>query len=297
MSRQCAFLTTDDFDDGVLTDDERAIDPMAGRGWQVELVPWRRPGVDWDRFEAVVVRSPWDYPARLDAFLSVLGKIDRSAARLENRLSLIEWNARKTYLRDLEAAGVPVLPTLWNESFEAERAGRLFEELGAKEIVVKPVVGVGANGAFRLTRGEDPACFERAEAALGGSYMAQPFVRSVVEEGEYSLIFLNGTYSHAALKTPARGDFRVQHQYDGQIRAVEPEPSLMEAAEAALAAAPGPAPLYARVDLSRTGEDAFALMELELIEPSLYLRTDASAPERLADAFVEWMGHSPRTGS
>ena len=118
--------------------------------------------------------------------------------------------------------------------------------------------------------------------------MAQPFVRSVVEEGEFSLFFFGGAYSHTALKTPKAHDFRVQEEHGGWIRAVEPEPALRALAEDVMDAV-APTPLQARVDLVRMEGDRFALMELELIEPSLYFRTDAASPDRFAHAFDAWM--------
>ena len=286
--RRCAFLTTDQLD-GFVTDDERAHAPLAERGWHVEPVSWHRSEVDWSRFEAVVIRTPWDYHNDLDAFLTTLEHIDHSSARLENDLRLVQWNAHKTYLRDLEARGVPTIPTRWEHGFSAEGAARrLFDELDAAELVVKPTVGAGADDTFRLTP-TDETTLREAEGALSQcSYMAQPFVRSIVEEGEYSVFFFDGAYSHTILKIPASGDFRVQEEHGGLIRAVEAEPSLLDRARQALNALPS-TPLYARVDLARTAQDTFALMELELIEPSLYFRTDPRAPARFADAFAARM--------
>jgi hypothetical protein len=114
--------------------------------------------------------------------------------------------------------------------------------------------------------------------------MMQPFERGIVEEGEYSLVYLNGALSHGILKVPKRGDFRVQEEHGSEIRRITPEPALLAAGEAAIAAV-GQRLLYARADFVRSG-DGFRLMELELVEPSLYLRTDPAAPDRFADAVV-----------
>jgi glutathione synthase/RimK-type ligase-like ATP-grasp enzyme len=280
MSR-IAFLTMESLA-GWSADDHLAVDPLRRRGWAVESVAWRGD-VEWDRFDAVVIRSTWDYFHHLDSFLRVLERIGASRARLLNPLEVVRWNARKEYLRDLEARGVPVVPTRWGSSpGEAALAG-LFGELRADEIVVKPAVSANAAGTYRLRRDTPWSVFADVASALRGrDYLAQPFVRGVVDEGEFSVVLFCGEPSHTVLKTPRGGDFRVQEEHGGLIRAVTPEPALLAAARAALAAA-GPAPLYARADLVRV-DGGFALMELELIEPSLYLRTDADAPERFAAA-------------
>ena len=280
MSR-IAFLTMESLA-GWSADDHLAVDPLRRRGWSVESVPWREDA-GWDRFDAVVIRSTWDYFHHLESFLRVLERIDASRARLLNPLPVVRWNARKEYLRDLEARGVSVVPTRWGRGLDAATVAGLFDELDADEIVVKPAVSANAAGTYRLTRTTPPSALAGVESALRGrEFLAQPFVRGVVDEGEFSVILFGGEHSHTVLKTPRGGDFRVQEEHGGLIRAVTPEPALLAAARAALAAA-GATPLYARADLVRTGS-GFALMELELIEPSLYLRTDAAAPERFAAA-------------
>ena len=282
--RHVAFLTMDSLE-AFVAYDHLAVEPLRARGWAVTDVPWRAE-TDWSRFEAVVIRTPWDYQRAPGAFLEVLAQIEASGARLANPLEVVRWNLDKTYLRDLGARGVPVVPTVWGEGLTPEALGGLFGDLG-REIVVKPTVGANADDAFRLAPDADAS---GALAAFAGRpFMAQPFVRSVVDEGEFSLFYFDGAYSHAILKTPAPRDFRVQEEHGGTIRAVEPAPALRAAAEAALEAAPG-ALLYARPDLVRMPDGSWALMELELIEPSLYFPYDAASPARFADAFVRWMG-------
>lgn len=283
-----AFLTTDRLDDFV-TYDHLAVAPLAARGWTVEFVPWR-DAADWGRWEAVVVRSPWDYQADPDAFLAVLGAIDRSPARLANPLAVMRWNLDKRYLRDLDARGVPIVPTAWGRGLDAPRLDALRADLDAPEIVVKPVVGANADDTFRLppTADASPAL----AAFAGREWMAQPFVPSVVDEGETSVFVFGGAPSHAVLKTPARGDFRVQEEHGGTIRAVPLRPELLAASERALAAAEdagGRGLLYARVDLVTLPDGTPAVIELELIEPSLYFPYDGASPARFADAFVAWM--------
>ena len=287
MNGTCAFLTMGDLGDFV-TDDELAVEPFARRGWRVELVPWRDPAVDWDRFDAVVVRSPWDYQTYPAEFERTLVAIDQSRARLANDLATMRWNLNKRYLQDVEGRGVPIPPTLWRRGLAASELPRMFQQLATEEIVIKPVIGAGAADTFRLTLPQ--ACdwateLERVFAAR--NYIVQPFLPAVVEEGEFSLILFNGKLSHTILKTPKPSDFRVQEEFGSTIRPVNAKPALIAAATMAMDWI-RPTPLYARVDLVRH-QDRYLLMELELAEPSLYLRMDEGAPERFAVAFELWI--------
>jgi hypothetical protein len=283
----CAFLTTDDLE-GFVTDDELVIAPLHERGFEVRFVPWRAR-VDWGGFDAVVIRTTWDYQSAPDDFLEALEAIDRSPARLANDLDLVRWNLRKTYLRDLGSRGVTIVPTHWGSGLRAADLTGRFGELGVGELVVKPVVGANADHAYRLT----PEALEQRAEELEAVYqdrghLVQPFIPSVVDEGEFSVIFFGGRQSHTILKTPKPGDFRVQEEHGSTIVSVVPDAELLAAAERAMAALDR-VPLQARVDLVRLADGRFAVMELELIEPSLYFRMDPGAPSRFAAAFEQWM--------
>ena len=276
----CAFLTMDSL--GHYVDYDRdAVAPLAARGWSVDFVPWRS-GADWSAYDLVVIRTPWDYQNDPETFIGVLEDID-AATRLENPLEVVRWNLRKTYLRDLEAAGVPIVPTMWGHDLTAAALADLEAGWGAHGGVVKPVVGACAEDAFRLGTGLEAAA---AVATFAGrDFMAQPFVEAVVLEGEFSVFVFAGEVSHAILKTPVEGDFRVQEEYGGRIVGVEPEPALAALTSAALEAVPHDRPLlYARVDAVRLEDGSFAVMELELIEPSLYFPFAEGSAERFADA-------------
>lgn len=281
--RRCAFLTTDDLSEFV-TYDHLAVPPLVARGWEVDAVPWRA-GADWGSYDLVVIRSPWDYQDDPEAFLRVLAEVD-AASRLENSLDVVRWNLDKGYLAALAEAGVPVVPGLSRDGLRADGVGALFSELGTDEIVVKPTVSANADGTFRLHR-DRPEGWPAAVAALAHRpLLAQPFVPAVVREGEYSLFTFGGTFSHAIVKTPAAGDFRVQEEHGGRIRAVEPPAEMVAAADRALAAATAlvDSPvLYARTDLVRHA-GAWRVMELELIEPSLYFPFGEGSAERFAAA-------------
>jgi hypothetical protein len=283
--RRCAFLTLDD-PTGYVIDDDLAYPPLAALGWHAVAVPWRSEGVEWAAFDAVVIRSTWDYHDQPDAFLAVLAAIERTGTRLYNGLDLVRWNLRKTYLHDLAARGVPVVPTVWRNRLRPGELAGLLAAVGADEVVIKPVVGANAAGTYRLASRPTPM----EVAAVEGCYndrtlMAQPFVPAVVTEGEYSLFYFDGAYSHAILKTPKPSDFRVQEDHGGLIRPVTADSALRAAGDRVVGAI-GAVPLYARVDLVRSGlgGSGFWLMELELIEPALYFRMDERAAERFARA-------------
>ncbi len=285
--RCCAFLTLAD-STGFVIDDELAYPPLAALGWRVDAISWRRPQVDWHAYDAVVIRSTWDYVNDPDAFLDALAEIERSGTPLFNALDLVRWNLRKTYLRDLAERGVPVVPTIFREQLNPGELPALLEEVATAEVVIKPVVGLNARGAFRL----DAQTVRSRDGELTAYYanrslMAQPFLSAITTEGEFSLLYFNGEHSHTILKTPKAADFRVQEEHGGVIRAVETEDALRDAGDAALRAI-GTVPLYARADFVRANDGSgYWLMELELIEPSLYLRMARGAPERFARALHE----------
>ena len=282
--RRVAFLTLHD-PTGFVIDDDLAIEPLAVRGWQVETLPWNRNGVDWRRYQLVVIRSTWDYQHHAEKFLGVLETIERSGVRLENGSEISRWNMRKTYLRDLATHGVEIVPTYWRERLGAGDLIPLFEELRSEEAVIKPVMSANAEGAWRLDHGRAKNLATEIEAYFANRpLMLQPFERGIVEEGEYSMIYFNGKHSHSILKVPKPGDFRAQEEHGSEIVPVMPEQALRTAGDAAIAAI-GSKLLYARADFVRSG-DAFRLMELELVEPAIYLRTSSGAADRFADAIV-----------
>ncbi len=281
-----AFLSTDHLD-GFTADDHLANEPLQELGWSVETISWRMPDIDWGQFAGIVIRTTWDYHNHLPEFLGVLEQIE-SATRLANPLSIVRWNANKTYLRDLEAHGARVVRTLWEEGrIEGRQIHRWFEELQTDDLVIKPTVSASAADTLRLQKRFeiDP---EPLSIFANRQYMVQPFMNGIVEEGEFSLFYFCGDYSHTILKTPKAQDFRVQEEHGGYIQAVEPTARLLQAGASVMQPIK-PMPLYARIDFVHE-QDELVLMELELIEPSLYLRMDDGAPRRFAIAIDAWLG-------
>ena len=280
--KKIAYLTMDDMGDFV-TDFHLSIVPMKELGWHVETVPWRSQ-VDWSEFDAVYICTPWDYPEYPRQFLDVLVSIDASRALLINDLSLVRWTLEKTYLRDVERGGSTIVPSTWHDGFESVNIANLFAEHRSERIVIKPTVGANAKDTFVLT---DPVGAEQLrelrQVFANRAFLVQPFIENIQREGEFSLFFFNGEYSHAIQKTPKAGDFRVQEEHGADISPLRPPDTLLETASA-LFAQIKPLPTYGRGDWVRDADDRFLLMELELIEPSLYLRTDRGAAARVARA-------------
>lgn len=288
--KNCAFLTLEERGDFVI-DDERAIGPLAQLGWRVSTVSWRQNEIPWSAFDAVIIRSTWDYWNNVAAFLDILAKIDRES-RLANALDLVRWNLSKTYLADLQDKAVGIVPTIWPDRVLEESFSAFFRQLDCDELVIKPVVGANGEDAFRVSRSEPHGRL----AWIAGRFshckaMVQPFMSKILTEGEYSLFFFNGRFSHAILKTPAESEFRSQEERGADIQTFVPEKPLLLRGQQALCALSG-TPLYARVDFVRNNEDDFLVMELELIEPSMYLRTDPEAPTRFARAIDERYGNA-----
>jgi glutathione synthase/RimK-type ligase-like ATP-grasp enzyme len=276
-----------------VTDDDRLLaDALSARGVSVHAVPWSDPAARWSAFDAVVVRSCWDYFIRAGEFHVWLDRLESERARVHNDVRVLRWNAEKSYLRDVGARGVPVIPTRWLAAGSTMSLGELRRETGWTELVVKPTVSGGAHRTWRATADAEQADDARlAEMLDEGAVMVQPLVAEIERDGEWSLVFFAGVYSHAVLKRPRTGDFRVQREHGGTLETVDPSPPVIAAAARAVAAIPfGDAPpLYVRVDgCIVSGE--LLLMELEALEPELFLRCAPESPRLLADALLARLG-------
>lgn len=261
-------------------DDARLVPALAEAGIGVMAVPWNAPAMDWRSVDAVLLRSTWDYVEHHAAFLDWVRCLP---VPVFNGADTVAWNSDKRYLGDLARAGVRVVATGFAE-------GRGLPDLlavhGAATVIVKPAVSASARDTLR-GRADDPG-FRTQVAALAPDrpYLVQPYVREIESAGEWSLIYLDGVFSHAVLKRPAAGDFRVQSAHGGTVAPAPADPGLRTQGQAvleALVALGQPLPLYARVDGIVVG-GRFVLMELELIEPALHWHADAQAPTRLARA-------------
>lgn len=286
-TRRVAFLTME-VTDGWSIDADLAFAPLAELGWQAEWLPWRAAPADWNDWDAAYLAATWDYPDDTQGFLRVLESIDASRAVLVNDLELVRWNIPKTYLRDLETAGVPIVPSRWYRQFASCELSGLFDAFAADRLIVKPVVGTNANDTFLVGRSD----VERSAAMLARvfesrAFIVQPFLAAVQTEGEFSLFYIGEGFTHGIRKVPRPTDYRVQEEHGASIEPAELGDALIAAGERAVQAVSAvmPKPLYARCDFVRDASGTLCIMELELIEPSLYLRMHADAPRLFAEAF------------
>ena len=242
----------------------------------VVIRPWDN-ATDWASVPLVVIRSPWDYSDHHEEFLSWARGV-AAATRMVNPLKVLEWNSHKSYLLELASAGVSTVVTtlVRRGASDAEQAHALAVYPG--ELVIKPAVSVGAIGALRAGSSSPEAATHLAELASVGDVLVQPLAHSVLQGGESSLIYFGGQFSHAIRKIPADGDYRVQEHHGGSVVPHEPTEDEFAVAAATLAAAPA-ATAYARVDLVDVAGSP-AVMELEAIEPQLFLDRDPAAASR-----------------
>ncbi|MEN9930962.1 MAG: hypothetical protein RL604_1209 [Pseudomonadota bacterium] len=243
-----------------------------------ELISWRAP-LDWSLFDLVVIRTPWDYFLHLEEFLSWVEDVEQ-VTRVLNSSRVLRWNSHKKYLKELSSFGVPTVPTVWVT--KNQECADLLNSIEWPIVVVKPAVSIGAIGALK-GKSQDNLVKQHLEEELKkGDVMIQPFLESVADFGELSLIYFNGVYSHSILKKPQQGDYRVQDAYGGTNAAFEPEIEAQKIGDQVLSYLPDFS-LYARVDLVKY-QNQWLLMELEAIEPELFLPIAPQASVRLAKA-------------
>ncbi|WP_417450286.1 ATP-grasp domain-containing protein [Kordiimonas sp.] len=236
----------------------RAFEPHGGK---VSDVAWDDQTVDWSTFDAALIGTAWDYPDNLPAFLAALDMIGAKIPVFNSR-ALVQWNTDKGYLRDLGDKGVRLIPTIWLDKVIPRAFGEVFDAFGVDTIIAKRQVGAGADGQHKIIRGD-------AVPEMPHAMMIQPFMPSIVAEGEISFIFIGGEFCHALLKTAAAGDYRIQSCYGGKETPLTPSADDIAAASEVLGAC-DETPLYARVDMVRADDGGLVLMEIELVEPFLY---------------------------
>jgi glutathione synthase/RimK-type ligase-like ATP-grasp enzyme len=272
-----------------LTDDDRLLIPaLAARGIGAVPAVWDDDAVDWRAFAAVVIRSTWDYHLRQPRFLAWIDRLEALGVPLINPARVLRWNAEKTYLRDLTRAGVPVVPTRWVERDDQTPLAAILRETGWPRAVVKPAIAATAYRTWAtdlVSAGADDARFR--ELIGDGRVLVQPFLEAIAAEGEWSLMFFRGEYAYSVLKTPRAGDFRVQSDFGGQVVMRNAGPALVAQASGVLDAAPFKRSelTYARVD-GCVVDGTFVLMELEVLEPGLFLAVGPRGADDFAEAIV-----------
>ena len=287
-----AFLTSQELPN-LTAEDRLAAAELRTLGITVEPVIWDCEP-DLVRFDAMVLRSTWDYQEKIDAFIAWLKYVEALHVPLWNPPATVSWNLDKVYLRELRDCGVAIVPTHF--PVEGENLEDILRSLRWVDAVVKPRISADSFRT-RRTHPSTAATDQNAFAELVCSpnrAMVQPFMQEVQDVGEFSFVFIGGKYSHAVLKKPKSGDYRVQLRYGGTVSRWMPGPNLIEASETVLEKIPVHW-LYARVDACvRRGQ--LLVMEVELIEPSLFLDYDLEAPRRFAEVIQRAItaGHAER---
>ena len=274
---------------GIHADDRPVAEALRRRGFDATAAVWDDPAVDWRRFSSVVIRTAWDYHLDEGRYAAWLRQCQAEAVNLWNPPAAVLANIDKRYLADFAAAGTEIVPIEYVERGDRRPLQSLLERRNWLRAVVKPAVSASAYGTWRTslaTAAGDQRRFD--EEVMHRSLLVQPFAEEIVTSGEWSVVFFDGEYSHAVLKKPAPGDFRVQEELGGRGEPRDPDPGLVEQARRVLSRAAGPL-LYARVDgIERDGR--FVLMELEINEPFLYIASSIGAANRFADAIVHTAG-------
>ncbi|QHT66784.1 hypothetical protein GXP67_09000 [Rhodocytophaga rosea] len=282
--REIAFVTYSN-SPKLTADDARVASLLSQRNIQVEAVCWDTPHIDWAQFEGIVLRSCWNYHLYESAFKSWIKQMEKQNRRLFNSSQIIAWNMDKTYLQVLSSAGIPIPATHWLKRGEVVHLQNLLAEKNWQQAVVKPTVSASAYQTW-LTSSETALQDQsRLDVMLNtGGVMVQAFIEEVQTKGEWSLIFFNKGFSHAVLKRTRTNDFRVQQEYGGTTSACTPPEFIRKQAQHIIDTIGQPL-LYARVDGIEVN-GVFLLMELELVEPALFLGDTTANVMAFAEAIA-----------
>ncbi|WP_422058874.1 ATP-grasp domain-containing protein [Sphingopyxis sp.] len=237
---------------------------LTGAGLVVEQRVWTDPG-DLSGYDLILPLFAWGYQRDVAVWYGLLDRLEAEDLPVVNPVAVLRWNSDKAYLAQLAAKNVAVVPTVEATALDEASLAEARATLGADEVVIKPAVSGGADGTHRIASGA-PVPTD----AIGQRRLVQPLMQGILTTGEFSLFYFAGRFSHAIVKRPASGDFRVQEQFGGREEPWTASVAAQALAEAALAAAPAP-PVYARVDMVGDAAGTLHIMELELIEPSLFL--------------------------
>lgn len=257
---------------------------LAAAGIETEIVDWRSSGTDFSKFDLIVLRSCWDYHLRAAEFIGWLQRIAQTTSVL-NTIDTVLWNHNKFYLREVEALNIEIVPTIFVSHAKTLGAEEATTIRGWRNIVVKPAISASAHNT-RLMDGAPWSADQEAIRIMKGPFLMQQFIPEIRDQGEISFVYIDGQFSHAALKRPAAGDFRVQQEHGGSAELFHPSAALLDQTNRIAATVPQVREsLYCRIDaIARNGK--LVLMELELIEPELYLGLAEGAAERFAEAII-----------
>ena len=267
-------------------DEPALVDALESAGCKVDIVDWDNRDINWSHFDRVVLRSAWDYPERLTEFLTWLDHV-AAVSNVVNSPAIVRWNLDKNYLSELAEANISITPTV----FVQPNSAATFPD---GEFVVKPAVGAGTRDAASYSGDQHEIANIHITRlhAIGQTVLIQPLLKSVAQDGEWPLVFFDGKFSHAANKRvtlPRAGivDDLFGAETNTAHIATVPQIEIAQAAIDLVSTKFGH-PTYGRVDLVRDDQDNFCVLELELIEPSLFLcYADAKCTQSFVEALIK----------
>lgn len=266
----------------ITSDDMILVNILKTSGILCVPAPWDTPETDWKTFDLVLVRSCWNYHRHIESFTAWLNILEQSSVPVFNSVDTIKWNLNKKYLRELELKGIPIPETRWLDANQL--SNRDLHELLNKnnwgKAVVKPCISASAFQTMIVTTQTISDSSVDYSLTFNGGIMIQKFIEEIPAEGEISLIYFNGKFSHAVLKKAVSGEFRVQSEFGGSSEEIIPSQNMLNTSEAILSAI-DKSILYARID-GVVIENQFTLMELELIEPVLFFEISPSGAATFA---------------
>ena len=284
MKNRLALITWSGLPHGA--ESERLMLPhLATAGVETEIVDWRSTDCDFNKFDLVVLRSCWDYHLKADEFIGWLQRAAQ-ATQVLNAVDTVLWNHNKFYLREVETLGIEIAPTVFVSGSDSIEPDVWREIKSWPKSVVKPAVSASAHKTWLFDSVALPEKNDLKRRMQGEEFLLQQFIPEIETQGEFSFVYIDGQFSHAALKRPAAGDFRVQQEHGGSAEPFHPDTNLLtQANQIAATVRQVRDSLYCRIDaVARDGK--LVLMELELIEPELFLGLAEGAAERFADAVI-----------
>lgn len=270
----------------VESEDDKLLNFLNEKELNIEKVIWNDPRVNWENYSLAILKSPWDYFDLIEEFYSWLDFLEAKNIKLLNPIEVVRWNANKQYLQEIEAAGLKITPSFFLQNKESVNLEHFFEKFNTNKLIVKPCVSGGAKNTFKVTTDNVNEVNQKLNLLIQDEdFIIQPFLPEILESGEWSFIFFNGAYSHSLIKQAKPGDFRVQPAHGGSVHPQKPSEELIATAQQYVTLFAKDC-LYARVDGTIVNGE-FLLMELELIEPFLFLNTEPENYERYYKALVE----------
>ena len=254
----------------VANEDDTLLIFLKSKGYRITKEIWNDASIKWEEYELVILKSPWDYFDLIEDFYTWLAKLENLNVRLLNPIHIIKWNADKHYLQEIEKSGLKITPSIFIAKGDQINLVSYFEFFNTNQLIIKPCVSGGSKNTFKVTSTNvDEVTAILTELIKNEDFIIQPFLKEIEEQGEWSFLFFNGKFSHAVLKKAKKGDFRVQASFGGTVHHQVPPSNYLNSAQLYVNQFAKDC-LYTRVDGTIINGE-FYLMELELIEPFLFL--------------------------